>query len=195
MKVCLGAIAAVLLAFPARISAHGGGLDAFGCHNNRKSGGYHCHRGQFAGQHFSSKSDMLSQTSAASSPAPHRESVKSPAKAVTGKKEWAIVGQQGSGYFVFVSDEGLRDRTYVAEVLRQVVAKHGKRKMIQVMLFDSKMFTPKGFPMSDVEILHQRAQYNFNPNSGLDEFSWVTVVDKKSSPPKTKETKDAVFSQ
>lgn len=26
-------------------SAHGGGLDASGCHNDRKRGGYHCHRG------------------------------------------------------------------------------------------------------------------------------------------------------
>lgn len=26
--------------------AHGGGLDAQGCHNNRKTGDYHCHRAQ-----------------------------------------------------------------------------------------------------------------------------------------------------
>jgi endonuclease YncB( thermonuclease family) len=28
--------------------AHGGGLDASGCHNDRKRGGYHCHRGASA---------------------------------------------------------------------------------------------------------------------------------------------------
>jgi hypothetical protein len=27
------------------VSAHGGGLNAQGCHNKRKTGGYHCHRG------------------------------------------------------------------------------------------------------------------------------------------------------
>lgn len=27
-------------------AAHGGGLDAQGCHNDRKNGGYHCHRAQ-----------------------------------------------------------------------------------------------------------------------------------------------------
>jgi hypothetical protein len=32
-------------AFAAFVYAHGGGLDAYGCHNNRKAGGYHCHRG------------------------------------------------------------------------------------------------------------------------------------------------------
>jgi excalibur calcium-binding domain-containing protein len=28
--------------------AHPGGLNAEGCHNNRKTGGYHCHRGPAA---------------------------------------------------------------------------------------------------------------------------------------------------
>lgn len=27
------------------VAAHPGGLNAEGCHNNRKTGGYHCHRG------------------------------------------------------------------------------------------------------------------------------------------------------
>jgi hypothetical protein len=27
------------------VVAHGGGLNAEGCHNDRKNGGYHCHRG------------------------------------------------------------------------------------------------------------------------------------------------------
>lgn len=29
--------------------AHSGGLNAQGCHNDRKNGGYHCHRGPSAG--------------------------------------------------------------------------------------------------------------------------------------------------
>ena len=28
-----------------QIFSHGGGLNAQGCHNERKTGGYHCHRG------------------------------------------------------------------------------------------------------------------------------------------------------
>ena len=35
-----------LLAGP--VAAHGGGLDANGCHHDRKRGGYHCHRGASA---------------------------------------------------------------------------------------------------------------------------------------------------
>jgi|SRR5215471_8411828 len=44
---------------PSTTWSHGGGLDAFGCHNDRKHGGYHCHQGQFAGQTFNSKSEMI----------------------------------------------------------------------------------------------------------------------------------------
>jgi hypothetical protein len=39
--------AAMLIAMPnATALAHGGGLDANGCHTNRKTGEYHCHRRQ-----------------------------------------------------------------------------------------------------------------------------------------------------
>lgn len=40
--------------------AHGGGQDQYGCHNDRKHGGYHCHRGSLAGKSFSSQKEMLS---------------------------------------------------------------------------------------------------------------------------------------
>lgn len=38
-----GALIAVIAAAPAL--AHGGGLNAQGCHTNHKTGDYHCHRG------------------------------------------------------------------------------------------------------------------------------------------------------
>ena len=50
----LPSIAALLLVapsvgvLPAPAVAHPGGLNAEGCHNNRKTGGYHCHRGPSA---------------------------------------------------------------------------------------------------------------------------------------------------
>ena len=33
-----------LLIFNASLFAHSGGLNGQGCHNNKKTGGYHCHR-------------------------------------------------------------------------------------------------------------------------------------------------------
>lgn len=38
----------------AALQAHPGGLNAEGCHNDRKNGGYHCHRGPAAGSRAAS---------------------------------------------------------------------------------------------------------------------------------------------
>ena len=51
---------AVLLA-PAGAGAHGDPLDNYGCHKNRGAGGYHCHKGPFAGRTFMSKEEMLKE--------------------------------------------------------------------------------------------------------------------------------------
>ena len=37
-----------IASLPISTSAHGGGLDKNGCHHNRKTGDYHCHRGSSA---------------------------------------------------------------------------------------------------------------------------------------------------
>jgi len=39
---------ALFVLFPGLLWAHGGSLDASGCHHNRKTGDYHCHRGASA---------------------------------------------------------------------------------------------------------------------------------------------------
>jgi hypothetical protein len=44
MKWMLALGMAGLTAVPLQAFAHGGGLDAQGCHHNRKTGDYHCHR-------------------------------------------------------------------------------------------------------------------------------------------------------
>lgn len=38
------AFAVLVSSFVGVVHAHGGGLNAEGCHNDRKNGGYHCHR-------------------------------------------------------------------------------------------------------------------------------------------------------
>jgi hypothetical protein len=51
--------ACVLLVTPTGAGAHGDPLDSHGCHKNRGAGGYHCHKGPFAGRTFMSKEEML----------------------------------------------------------------------------------------------------------------------------------------
>jgi len=64
-RVLIGAIVAGALTMAlfgpssTPVAAHGGGLDSSGCHNDRKAGTYHCHRGPCQGKTFASKAAML----------------------------------------------------------------------------------------------------------------------------------------
>ncbi|WP_345786186.1 excalibur calcium-binding domain-containing protein, partial [Novilysobacter longmucuonensis] len=55
-----------LLAGPTTALAHGGGLNAQGCHTNRKTGDYHCHRAPSAPAPASSLSSGYAQSRAPS---------------------------------------------------------------------------------------------------------------------------------
>lgn len=46
MKILVALFALGLMGVSQFALAHGGGLNADGCHNDRKNGGYHCHRAQ-----------------------------------------------------------------------------------------------------------------------------------------------------
>jgi len=103
-------------------------------------------------------------------------------------QEFTIVAQSGVAHFVYVSPSGLQDNNFVAQVLDAVTRRHGKGRAIQVMMFDDKQYTPHGFPMTDAQMKHQRAQYNYNPNTNYERFVWLTVANPSSSPPELKET-------
>jgi hypothetical protein len=47
------------LAWTSPALAHGGGLDADGCHKDNIHGGYHCHPGTLKGKPFASKAQIL----------------------------------------------------------------------------------------------------------------------------------------
>lgn len=57
----LGTAVAVVAASAAH--GHGGGLNADGCHNNRKTGDYHCHRAQVSAAPQQAPSGLQSQPS------------------------------------------------------------------------------------------------------------------------------------
>jgi len=60
LYVSFGVIVAALLAFSSIPAvAHGGGIDAYGGHNDTKKGNYHSHQGNCAGRTFESKADAI----------------------------------------------------------------------------------------------------------------------------------------
>lgn len=48
MRILLIALLLATAGHPMLVMAHGGGLAADGCHNDRQNGGRHCHRGPTA---------------------------------------------------------------------------------------------------------------------------------------------------
>lgn len=56
----LGALGLLGAAVPTLVQAHPGGLNAQGCHNNRKTGGYHCHGGGSGGLNRPKELGLLS---------------------------------------------------------------------------------------------------------------------------------------
>lgn len=64
MSKWLRLFSVVLLLAPATLAqAHGGGLNSDGCHNNRKTGEYHCHRGGSTPPRSSQQPQQLTSSS------------------------------------------------------------------------------------------------------------------------------------
>ncbi|BBE72975.1 excalibur calcium-binding domain-containing protein [Oharaeibacter diazotrophicus] len=59
MRTPILTLALVAVICPVAASAHPGGLNAQGCHNDRKRGGYHCHRTQAAPEPSSRLLDLV----------------------------------------------------------------------------------------------------------------------------------------
>jgi hypothetical protein len=55
------AVLAIYICGPGLALANRGPIDNYGCHKDRRQGGYHCHRGVLAGQSFTSKEHMLKE--------------------------------------------------------------------------------------------------------------------------------------
>ena len=59
---CIKIVLFILLTIPPVTAlGHGGGLDALGCHNNRKTGEYHCHQGSGSSSSLSSLKSSVSE--------------------------------------------------------------------------------------------------------------------------------------
>jgi hypothetical protein len=96
------------------------------------------------------------------------------------KYEWELVATKGVRKFVYMSPEGLADREFLSSVLRYLV---DRNQVNNILFFDDKPLTARSTPMSDAEMLHQRAQYEYNPNTGHEIFCFLEVTDATASPP------------
>lgn len=60
LHVSFAVVVLLLIAFSSKsASAHGGGIDGYGGHNDNKNGNYHSHQGNCAGRTFASKAEAV----------------------------------------------------------------------------------------------------------------------------------------
>lgn len=97
MKVVTLAAGTLLLVAPFAALAHPGGLNAEGCHNDRKNGGYHCHRGSGGGGGSRSAPPSQARGLMDSSPAHSTGAFRNCAEARAAGKAPVRRGQPGYG--------------------------------------------------------------------------------------------------
>ncbi|GEM_PF-5669573 len=113
--------------------------------------------------------------------------------AIPAEKPWKVRSRQGVVQFIYVEPEKAHDRNLMAQILLEVVGNKSKvTKPAQIMFFDKESETPMALPMTDSQILHQVAQYNYNPYTGFEEFIWLIVINTESSPPELATMKDKI---
>ncbi len=105
------------------------------------------------------------------------------------KYPWAIVGSQGVVRMIYLDPEALNDTEFLSDLVSHL-SRPGTTS--QLMFFDDRAATPSGLPMSDTAMLHLRAQYNYNPQTGFEKFVFMEVSDKNSSPPMLTEVTAAI---
>lgn len=101
-------------------------------------------------------------------------------------KKWQLIASFGWMKTVYMPSSSIKDRQVMSRMLNAVVNKNelkSAERGVQVMIFDDKKNTPQRLPMTDGQMLHWKAQYNFNPNTGLEKFVYIEITDERSSPP------------
>jgi len=107
-----------------------------------------------------------------------------PYSATEETKEWELVSSFAKIRMVYISPVGLKNKDYIVQILTQLV---DKKDNIQVLFFDDKKNTPLDYPMTDEQMLHWKAEYSFNPNTGHERFVFIEIINPKASPPDLKE--------
>ena len=102
--------------------------------------------------------------------------------------QWEIVGHSGNTYTVYMSQDGLRDKYFIAQVLMRISEKHASTKSLEVLLFNNKTATPMSSPTTLRAWRHIRARYSRNVTTRKEQFVWLKLIDLKSDRPRFQET-------
>ena len=137
------ALFAGILGLPATASSHPAGpFDRYGCHEDKRDGTYHCHRGPYKDVTFRSKSDMMKQREAGATATDAAQS--DPTLEATQKSLFGpLVGEQTTDQRAAGSDE--------------VVTPRGIEKRLSVLndLREKGLITPDEYDQKRKEILGQ----------------------------------------
>lgn len=137
------ALLAVLVGLPGIVAAHPAGpFDRYGCHEDKRDGTYHCHRGAYKDVTFRSKSAMMKQREAGATASDAAQS--DPALEETQKSLFGpMVGEQTTDQRAAGSNE--------------VVTPKGIEKRLAVLddLRDKGLITPDEYDQKRKEILGQ----------------------------------------
>lgn len=101
--------------------------------------------------------------------------------------EWAVVGRSDGLRTVFISPDGLRDRHFVAQVLRRIVEGMPGTGRLEVHIYDARRHTPPRTARTPQELQHLRARYLLDPSARIERFVWVSLEDARANPPRFKE--------
>jgi hypothetical protein len=133
--------AAVLCVGPFRASAHSpGALDSYGCHDNKRYGTYHCHRGSYQGIEFRGKADMVKAVRGGTSPTQAKQEAE------------AKVGPRDSLLGPLIGEQQTDQR---AASTSEVIIPQGIEHRLEVLqnLRDKGLITPSEYEEKKKEIL------------------------------------------
>jgi len=86
--------------------------------------------------------------------------------------DYEVVGEFGIVKTVYMPIEKIQDQDCIGHALGKIV--DPSETMIQVDFFDDRSSTPGRYPMTDSELAHWRAHYNFNRQTGYEGFIYIT---------------------
>jgi hypothetical protein len=100
--------------------------------------------------------------------------------------KWGVVAHFGMITTVWISQDMLKDKFAIAQILHEV---SGKYANTAVWLFDDKRYAPTGVPMTDQQMLHWVGLYD---RAQFDTFRYVEISNRSSSPPEVRMIKTTI---